>query len=221
VKPENLVRQHDILPPDKTEKHVLVVGAGAIGSQVVMCLAKMGFKKIHVYDDDDVSEENISCQWYGPDDVGYKKVHALAENIYNMTGMNIVPMAERFSAEAPDNGYEIVISAVDSMKSRTDIFARARRFYKGGHFIDPRMSAEEGAIYTVNLMEEDQCEKYAKSLYTDEEGVAEACTAKATMYCSMLLSGQVAKTVKDIVVEDKPAKTVLWNIKKNDALFFQ
>jgi molybdopterin/thiamine biosynthesis adenylyltransferase len=185
-----------------------------------MCLAKMGFSKIHVYDDDSVSEENINCQWYGPEDVGYKKVHALAENIYTLTGATITPVDKLFTASEADLGWEIIISAVDSMASRKTVFERAKQLYKGKHFIDPRMSAEEGAIYTVDLLDEQGCSKYQKSLFDDAEGVAEACTAKSTMYCSMMLSGQVAKTVKDLAVDDKPAKTVLWNIRKNDVVYF-
>lgn len=215
------IRQRDLLPPEKTVAKILVVGAGAIGSQVVMCLAKMGFKDITVFDDDTVSEENISCQWYGPKDIGQRKSQALKERVADMTGAMIQNMNERFNEESADQGYNIVVSAVDSMKSRTYIWNRAKNFFKLTHYIDPRMSAEEGSIYTINTLDLDEMAKYEKTIFPDDEGVSEPCTAKATMYCSMLLAGQVAKQIKDIVVGETPARTILWSVKANDIHFFK
>lgn len=221
MKDEFLTRQWDLLPPDKTKARVTIVGAGAIGSQVVLCLAKMGFKDLVVYDDDVVTEENINCQWYGPGQVDNKKVVALMYTVQSMTGLIINTNTNKFTSTSEDNNSVIVVAAVDSMEARKVIWERAKKFFKIKYFIDPRMSAEEGAIYTVSMEDEKSCKAYEKSLYADSESVAEACTAKATMYCAMLLGGQVAKNVKDIVVDEIPAKTILWNIRKNAVQVFQ
>lgn len=223
MKDEFLTRQWDLLPPDKTKARVTVIGAGAIGSQVVLCLAKMGFKNIDVWDNDEVNAENVNCQWYGPEDAAnkLKKVTALRNIVKAMSGVEITPRIMHFDEKSADTEAVVVIAAVDSMEARKMIWERVKRFFKLKYFIDPRMSAEEGAIYTVNMEDEKGCKSYEKSLYTDGESVSEACTAKATMYCAMLLGGQVAKNVKDIVVDEIPAKTILWNIRKNAVQVFQ
>src|SRR5215217_2965705 len=119
MKPEQLVRQYDILPPSKTEKIIAVIGAGAIGSQVVMCLAKMGFDNIRVFDDDVVSEENISNQWFGEIDIGFKKVDALAEHACRMAMTIPASYPVRVTEDAGDlAAVELIISAVDSMEAR-------------------------------------------------------------------------------------------------------
>lgn len=220
MRAEFLVRQADILSEEQLEQSISVVGAGAIGSQVVMCLAKMGFEDISVFDFDTVSEENISNQWFGVADIGERKVVALANLVDDMTGVDIRGYNEEVKEEHTLNGADIVIAAVDSMKVRNILWNIVKNSLEVKYFIDPRMSAEEGAVYCVDLSDEKSKERYEKTLYTDDEAVSERCTAKATMYCSMLLSGQVCKTVKDLVVKDKYAHTVHWNVKANAVNFY-
>ena len=55
----------------------VVIGAGAIGSYTVMGLAKMGAKKITVYDHDSLETHNFDSQFYPFTAVGSKKVLAL------------------------------------------------------------------------------------------------------------------------------------------------
>jgi len=215
-----LTRQMDILPPSKLGLEIAIVGAGAIGSQTAMCLAKMGFTLISVYDFDVVDEENMNCQWYGPSDIGSSKVTAIIDNVEALTNVIIGGYEQRVDSENRIKGTpDVIICAVDSMKVRSELWD----MYKDSAikwWIDPRMGAEEGLLYGVNLREETSKIRYEKTLYTDDEAVQEACTAKATMYCAMILSGQVAKKVKDIAVEDPVNHTLMMNIKKDDYLSF-
>lgn len=221
-----ITRQADILPWDAvSQAEILIVGAGAIGSQVAMCLAKMGFTDITVYDDDTVGEENVNCQWYGPSDIGKYKVEALKENIEKLTGAEIQGSNSRIDATYLDHeGYlptaEVVVSAVDSMQVRRYLWEYYQDQEDVRWFIDPRMSAEEGAIYTVDMHSTVEKEKYMTTLYRDSESVPEPCTAKATMYCAMLLAGQVAKNVKDIVVDETPMSPIMWNVRQNALMAF-
>jgi hypothetical protein len=57
---------------------------------------------------------------------------------------------------------------------------------------------------------------YEKALYTDDNAQHERCTAKATMYTALSLSGLVAKAVKDIVTGGPYPRTAMWSIKDND-----
>lgn len=215
-----LTRQIDILPTEKLDLDIYIVGAGAIGSQVTICLTKMGFENIKVFDFDKVDEENMNCQWYGPADIGRYKVLSLVDNARFLSGVEIEGIIDKVVPEKRfDELPDILISAVDSMKVRKELWDT----YKDSGvkwFIDPRMAVEEGLVYTANLRDDESKERYEASLYTDDEAVDEACTAKATMYCAMMISGQVAKFVKDIAVEETVSHTVQWNIKEDAYLSF-
>lgn len=215
-----LTRQMDILPPDCTNLDIAVIGAGAIGSQVTLCLAKMGFQYITVYDFDMVDDENMNCQWYGPSDIGSNKTSALVKNVEDLTGVKINEESRAVNKDLPIEGSpDIIICAVDSMKVRNEIYNMYKKTLVKW-WIDPRMGAEEGLVYTVDLSSDKEKERYEKTLYTDDESVQEACTAKATMYCAMILSGQVSKKVKDIAVKDDINHTLMMSIKNDDFLSF-
>jgi len=46
------------------------------------------------------------------------------------------------------------------------------------------------------------------------------CTAKATMYTACMLSGLVAKSVKDIVTDGPYPRNAMWSIKDNDLIIY-
>lgn len=84
-----LTRQLDFIPMSSLGAQVNIVGAGAIGSWVALSLAKMGFVDITVWDDDEVSIENMNCQFYPMNMIGRPKVEALAEMVELFTGTKI------------------------------------------------------------------------------------------------------------------------------------
>ncbi|MCA9670214.1 MAG: ThiF family adenylyltransferase [Myxococcales bacterium] len=71
------------------ETHIVVCGAGAVGSNLVETLARQGAATITVIDKDRVEEHNISTQVWLEEDVGAKKVDALKNRVYDATGSEI------------------------------------------------------------------------------------------------------------------------------------
>lgn len=216
---DHLIRHYDILPPENCKIPITVIGAGAIGSFAVLALAKMGFEDITVYDFDTVDIENMNCQFYPHSAIGKKKVDALKELIKDFTNVDI---------NAIDGKYEkgifkgIVITAVDSMAARKLVFDNHKDIAMGVQYIiDPRMSAEFATLNTYCPTNEEQVKQYAKTLYSDEEATAERCTSKATMYTVGMISGLVAKTVKDIVTEGDVLKSADWCIKGDDFISYK
>ena len=211
---EHLTRQLDLLPVDKLGVPIKIVGAGAIGSWAGLALAKMGFGDITVCDHDTIEIENMNCQFYRFDDIGKNKAEALRDLIKDFTKTEIQVITEPYQGGIL-NG--IVISAVDSMEVRKLIWDNHKKCSPNTKFIiDPRMGAETAMLYTMNPMDEQDIVSYEKTLYTDENAEHERCTAKATIYTANMLSGLVAKTVKDIVTGGNYPRTAIWSIRDND-----
>jgi len=209
----HLTRQLDIIPIETLGREITVIGAGAIGSFTVLALVKMGFANITVYDFDDVSIENMNCQWYRMKDIGKKKVQALQELIKDFTDVTINIKPVRFEAGELRG---IVISAVDSMEARKVIWNAAKKSFGVSWFIDPRMASEYALAFVMKPDDEADQKSYETTLYSDANAVQERCTAKATMYTATMIAGYVAKAVKDIVTGNKYARVSHWDIGLNN-----
>lgn len=103
--------------------HVIVIGAGGIGSPVLQYLAAAGVGQISVIDDDVVSLSNLQRQvLFGSDDVGAKKVEVAARR---MAGINpdvrVSPVAMRIdtaNAEALLDGAGVIVDGSDNFSTR-------------------------------------------------------------------------------------------------------
>jgi len=212
---DHLTRQLEIIPLKALGVPINIIGAGAIGSFVVLALTKMGFDNITVYDFDEVSVENMNCQWYRFKDIGQPKVIALRALIQDFTNVVIDARPVRFTEENADELRGIVISAVDSMEVRQTIWKAVKRNPKVRWLIDPRMAAEYALSFVMEPNDSKDCISYENTFYTDEDAMQERCTAKATMYTATMIAGYVAKHVKDIVTESQYARVTHWNIGTN------
>lgn len=210
-----LMRHLDLLPPEKCQVPVTVIGAGAIGSMTVLQLVKMGFYDVTVYDFDKVSEENMSCQWFRVRDIGKPKVKALKELIADFTGIEIKTYDCKWDGQVHP-GY--VISSVDDMEVRKKIFDAHADGFNTHYVIDPRMSAERALLYVMNPRDLKDIESYRKAWYPNSDSTQESCTSKATMYTACLISGLVCKALKDLVMGDAYPRVTQWNIKQDSFL---
>lgn len=215
---EHLTRQLDILHPDQMNVPITIIGAGAIGSFTTLALAKMGFELIQVFDFDKVEIHNMNCQFFRFSDIGKYKVEALKELVKDFTNVSISANTQPYTDQVFSG---IVISAVDSMAVRKQIWDMHVKYRNEPlpptqAIIDPRMGAEVAQLYTMNPRDKADVEDYTKTLYTDENAVQERCTAKATMYTACMLSGLVAKSVKDLVTNGPYPRVAMWSIKEND-----
>ena len=214
---DHLTRQMDLIPMEALEQEVVIIGAGAIGSWVALSLAKMGFEKLQVWDDDIISIENMNCQFYPYKGIGEQKVKVLKSMIKSFANVEIEAVDRRFLPNDIVNG--IVISAVDSMGARKMIWENAKQTGLGQSkvltVIDPRMGAETSLLYIMNPHDRKDIGSYEKTLYTDANAVQERCTAKATIYTANLLAGQVCKGVKDLVCGTPYTRLSQWDIARN------
>lgn len=213
---KRLTRQLDLLPLDKLDQKITIIGAGAVGSFTALTVAKMGFCNIEVWDYDKIEIENMNCQFYRTEDIGKFKVEALKELVESFTDIEIVDHCARWTNEKQING--IVIMAVDSMSARIELYKYCSGRTSIPFIIDSRMGGESILMYTVDNSVD--TEWYTKTLYSDEDAEHERCTSKSTMYTVNLIAGLLGKVIKDIINNNTYTRVIMWDVADNSYLGF-
>lgn len=207
-------RQLDILPPSALVYPVTFIGLGGIGSWVSYIVYKMGFSRIVLWDNDRVERHNFPSQHYGSEDIGELKTDAMVIQLKGSLGEETVIVIETKAEEftSGDDLEGVVISGVDSMKSRSEIWQsvlRNRNFVP--LYIDGRIgiqwSEEEGGVtgewievFTVVPARLKDREFYEGNLFSDEEAEPLRCTAQAVAYIGPLIAGFMASNLKKWVM---------------------
>lgn len=190
-----MLRQLDIIDVDALgELQVTLIGAGGIGSFVGQYLAKMGVRKLTVYDPDIVEEHNLSNQLYGQDAIGASKVKALAAEIerFGDPEVDVTIWEEPVRTDTKLTG--VVICSVDSLTARREIWQAVKMNLDVDVFIDARMGAEIGQVRVVTPSSPDGIRSFEASL--DGLPVELPCTAKATVYNGAGIASLVVNQVK-------------------------
>ncbi|WP_432967579.1 ThiF family adenylyltransferase [Dactylosporangium sp. CA-233914] len=121
AEPPLFARTGGILSPRLRERHVLVVGAGSVGSYVAEVFARSGVGAFTLVDPDRVEPANLGRSGYLAADVGRAKVDALAGRL---AAINPGVRVERHAAAVDDldraallravQGADLVVAATDS-----------------------------------------------------------------------------------------------------------
>ncbi len=95
-----------------------IAGAGGLGSNVAMILARAGVGKLVLVDFDRVEKGNLSRQCFFSDQIGELKVEALRRNIgrvgYGTQVATVNLMLEPGKMAAPFDGVDVSVEALDS-----------------------------------------------------------------------------------------------------------
>lgn len=188
-------RQSDLVDENILNTYITVVGAGAIGSFTVLALAKCGFNRIEVFDNDTVEEHNIPNQFYPLDSIGAHKVRVLRDMVKRFTGVEMHAVMSRFNKDTTAVG-GIVISAVDNMESRKIIYNKHKGFPSSRGLIDGRMGGNQLEVYTCDMTDKKSKSFYKKTLWTDEETADVPCTQRAVIYNVLTISSWIVNQVR-------------------------
>lgn len=210
-------RQSKLLAPSDIPYPVIIIGAGGIGSWTALGLAKCGYPRITVWDDDLVEPANIPNQVYRPDQVGRPKVEALAEVIEVFSGTEIVTRPRRFGAEDQLRGITIV--GVDSMASRRIVWSQAKRNPSVPLYVDARMARETGRIYTINPLQASEAEFYETTLYTDAEATPVPCGEQSIIHNVWVIAAMVSAQIKKYLKGGEIAQEILFDLNLNHWIF--
>lgn len=213
------LRHMKIFDPDQFgNSRVDIIGCGATGSRIVLSLAKLGIKTIHVWDFDKIEEHNIANQAFGNNHIGMMKVEAMAQIVKEQTGTEIVAHPDKVDGSQTLGEYVFLLT--DTMASRKEIYTNGikfRPFIKA--LIETRMGADNGRIYTISPSSVEQCQEWENTLYDDDEAERSACGASITV-------GPTAETISGLAVwqfiryynwslngEDEPENEVIFSVR--------
>lgn len=190
-------RQKDIVPMEGiTSTPILIVGCGAIGRNVATQLASVGVQDLELYDFDKIEESNVASQGFPETHINLLKVESVQKSCLDINkSINIKVNNRRFRKS--DIPRPVTFMCVDNMKSRSLIWNRILEHGTTELMIDGRMAGPNIRILNARPSDQEEVEKYNKTLFSDAQAHSGSCTAKSTIFCSNIASGlMVSEYVK-------------------------
>lgn len=193
-------------------KEIMLIGIGGIGSWLSLSLSRIGHE-LYLIDGDSVDETNVNGgQLYRTEDIGKKKVVAVAEICRSFGCINqITCIGEMYSPTTHDS-LPIVISGLDNMKTRKEVFEAWLKqrnelsidYKEGDEFtgssnfllIDGRLLMETAEVFCIQGNNEEQIKEYKEKWLFDDSDVAELeCTTKQSTFAAMGIAGMITATL--------------------------
>ena len=143
------MRRIDWLDIEKFHKaECLVVGAGALGNEVVKCMLLAGLRNITLVDMDEVVPSNLSrCVFFREADGGRKKAETVADRARDLySDAKITPVVSRIQ-DLEDWDFDIVFGCLDSISARLHVNSHAR--YHGIPYVDGATDGFRGKVQVV------------------------------------------------------------------------
>ena len=198
---------------------VTIIGAGGIGSHVVLVLAKMGLTRLRVFDPDTIDVHNVSNQLYGPDQIGEFKVYALAHLIKAATGTVINDAFPEAYVNQPLS--EIVISGLDSLETRRVLWHQIRCQWVTNLYIDGRMGGEQVTVFPVDIGQPDQVKAYTKSIQPRVVAEDVPCTERAIIYSLWFCAAAIGKIIQAHLTDQVLPTEFLADLRNFNLFFVQ
>ncbi len=227
---EEYVRTASLIGEENVQKlmraRVLIFGVGGVGGYVCEALARSGVGYFHLVDFDTVALSNINRQIIATHNtVGKKKTELMKKRIAEINPEAVVEISDLFFApdsELSFDGYDYVVDAVDSVKSKVEIILRAKErnipvisAMGAGNKLDPTAfkaaDISKTKVCPLARAVRNELKKYGvfkgvKTVYSEEEPVAlhsdtdekraPASIAFVPSVMGLIMAGEV---VKDLI----------------------
>lgn len=165
----DLAKSYDVFQPEAHDYPIHIVGCGSIGATVAENLARLGLKKIILWDFDRVCPHNIANQIFTDAQIGMRKTEALCDII-----MGINP--EITEIEVHNEGWQgeklsgYVFMCVDSIETRRKIFEVNKLNKRVIAVFDFRTGLTDAQHYAADWSNATHKENLILSMqFTDEE----------------------------------------------------
>lgn len=209
----NLNKHREFFDPDKFDDDIHIIGCGAVGSTIAEQMARLGIKKIHLYDFDVVSTHNITNQMFFERQIGQEKIIALSD-ILTMINPNIEIIKHRtgWKEDMPLSGY--VFLAVDNIDTRKEIVRNNLFNTNIKAMFDTRMRLTDAQAFAAKWTPEGKKFLQDTMNFTREEAAnstpVSACgtTLSVTPTVRIICSYVVANLI-NVLLEKPITKTIL------------
>lgn len=191
----NYADQQRIFNPRKFGHRLIVIGCGGIGASALPTLATLGVPEIELWDADIVVDRNVaSTIMFGVNDIGQYKVEVAERELLRLGVSKVTVHQERFdAAKHGDTLSGIVISAVDTMAVRRDIWEAIRWNGRVVYYFDGRIGGETLQLDMVNPTEPEDITWYEQfELFDDTKVAPLPCAQRNIVYPSAVLGGLMA-----------------------------
>lgn len=185
---QNFSHQANIFDPGNA-KPVTVIGAGSVGSKLVLELASIGCTEITVWDGDDVASHNVPMSAYRHTDLGRFKTIALQELVRDKSGVNIKVVQRMYNGE-PLQG--TVVSCVDWMDERKKIWEQVRHNPLVDLFVDTRTAIQLLEVYAVQPCNNEDVAFYETRLYPSSDAIRPTCGTHGISPVTSITAGVAA-----------------------------
>lgn len=205
-------------PAEHANAHATVIGLGGIGSFAAVSLAKLGLPTLTLIDFDTVEPHNVPNQFYSVDQVGLPKSLAIANTCETVSDIHPIPVVSSFSdAVAPSNDdpyvhTPLIISGLDSMSARLDIWDGIKMRPRTKLYLDARIAGQLMMIYAVNPMNIDDIDRYERTLHSDDDAVPAPCTERGVIDVGMVVGGLITRLARSFYAGDTIDPITLLNL---------
>ena len=201
-------------PAEHSSAAVSVIGLGGIGSFAAVSLAKLGVPSLTLMDFDEVEAHNVPNQFYSTDAIGLAKAEAIGATCRDFGGIEPNVLVGKMGADGLDawQPTEVVISGLDSMAARSDVWSNVKMNPRIKMYLDARIAGQLIVIYAVNPMNIDDLDAYERTLHSDDEALPAACTERGVIDVGMVVGGLLTRLVRAHFGDDDVEPVTVMNM---------
>ena len=210
----NLNKSREFFDPDKVESAVHIIGCGAIGSTLAENLARLGFKKLYLYDFDNVTAHNIANQMFWEEHIGKSKLEAVCEMLKKINPeIELMTYPEGWVHGMTLSGY--VFLCVDNIDTRREIVQENMFNNTILAMFDLRMRLTDAQHYAASWDNNNSKKQLLQSMnFTHEEAKVDtpvsACgTTLSVVYTVRIITAYAVANLIKKIQENKLYKLVL------------
>jgi molybdopterin/thiamine biosynthesis adenylyltransferase len=153
VSEDRFARLKGFLPRSLASAHIVIVGAGSVGSQLADGLARAGVGHFTIIDPDKVEPANLSRTVYRAADVGKDKASSLAGNLKAIdTAIEVEALASKLQDTKKDllkrvfASADLIIGAADDVVAQILLNRISQRYHKPAMFVGIYARAAGGEV---------------------------------------------------------------------------
>jgi hypothetical protein len=200
-----------LLDPERIDNYpVVVIGVGAIGSQLAEMLAKLGVMKLTLVDCNEVNESAFATQEFCEEGLGCPSVQAVAKRLLAINHRIQVDAHSWVSKEDLIPSCAAVFSCVESLQTRRDIF---RHFQDEDWTVlfNGRLTDESFQVYCVDRTPE-AIKVYRASLHSAGEPCLGNRAAQLPVYIAAIAAAILCAQFKRWAMGQNPELLIQFDL---------